>query len=272
MRAAGLVGVPAGGSWQTGPSGQEAKSRQRQLGREEGTPRSREETTAPSARKPQRRGRSPSSTRCRGEVRAGPGPRGRVEAARQTALRKNRPEHSGACVRPETLALRALPPSEGLLDPLGLAGWGLLNCLPLENPGKGRRTQAQGPGTGPCNRQTIGHATRHGGDHHTEQSGKWAGLGATERTAAETGRSGEEGLGDLHPQPRGRGRPGRDGPSPWRPGEAASRRPRCPRLEAAPTPPSLPWKSPGASPGALGQDAGWREPNRGPSEAHQPQG
>lgn len=74
-----------------------------------------------------------------------------------------------------------------------------------------------------------------------EQSGKRAGLGATEWMAAETGRSGEEGLGNLHPQPRGRGRPGQDGTSPWGPGEATSAETQVPPAGSRPdaTQPSL---------------------------------
>lgn len=141
-------------------------------------------------------------------------------------------------------------------DPLGLVGGGLLNCLPQEDPRKGRRMWAQGPG--PFNRRMTGQETRNGGNQHVQQSRKPARLGATEQTAAKVGNSGEAGLANCTPSPEW------EGGQPRALGRQPLWRPSNPRLERPVTPLSLPGTSPGASPGVSGQDSGCRDPNRHP--------
>lgn len=99
--------------------------------------------------------------------------------------------------------------------------------------------------------------TQRGGNQHVQQSRKPARLGATEQTAGTGGSSGEAGLAACTPSPEGQ-RPALG------PGEAASRRPRGPRLEGPLTPPSLPGTSPGTSPGVSGPDSGCRDPTGAP--------
>lgn len=69
---------------------------------------------------------------------------------------KHRPLVRGRGAKPELLGAkeddvprpecpRPVATVERLPGPLRLGGWGLLNCWPLKNPGKGRQRNAQGP-------------------------------------------------------------------------------------------------------------------------------